>query len=306
LVDERYAIREAEAEDWVTIATLLGRSPEAARELRRWLQSEYEQHVVLLAEETAGREPAGGCVAGLERGGGSGSDERNARIVWIGVAPPHRRRGLGKRLLAATLDELRSRQVRRASVVLEGTDVEAMALFRSAEFASQSQQLGLVRPTAAPALSSTTGAASIRPLGLDDVPLLAGLLIRLGLERAEAIHDQLEALTPSQVESWLQQPGTPAFAAWEPDDPTSPLGLAWASRRRQDAVLRYVGVEEDSRRQGIGSALLSALIEAASSRGAPPVPLRLTLTDPGEEAAFFRASGFEVERVTHTLSRTIR
>ena len=98
------------------------------------------------------------------------------------------------------------------------------------------------------------------------------------------------------------------------DDAQSPLGLAWATRRRDDAVLRFVGVQDDARRQGIGRALLGALVEAVAHRGAPLEgtgtaerlrPLRAHLNHPGPEQEFFRRLGFEAERVTYEMERPL-
>jgi GNAT superfamily N-acetyltransferase len=156
----------------------------------------------------------------------------------------------------------------------------------------------------------------VRPLAFGDVPLRGGLLIQLGIERAEATHDDLAALTPAELEGWLQRPGTVAFAAWEIDDPTTPLGVAWASRRRDDGVLRFIGVLEDARRRGIGRTLLGAVARALaqgvppSAGGAPHLPahsfpVRARLNDAGHEQAFFRSTGFEAEQVTFSMARDL-
>ena len=43
----------------------------------------------------------------------------------------------------------------------------------------------------------------------------------------------------------MQRGTTLAYAAWEAHDPETPLGLAWASRRRDDVVVHFVGVHDD-------------------------------------------------------------
>jgi ribosomal protein S18 acetylase RimI-like enzyme len=253
---------------------------------------------------------------------GAADDERQARVVWIGVAPGNRRRGLGSRLLDAALLELHDRGATRVSLSVDGTEVEALGLFRKAGFAVEGQDLGLLLGAAdvarLAAQTDLSTAATVRPLALDDVPLLAGLLIHLGLERAAAPHDALEALTPAQVEQWLQRPATVAFAAWERGDPQTPLGLAWATRRREDGVLRFIGVEDDHRRQGIGTALLASLAQELGPARTPAPgaggveargthrPLRAPLNEPGDEQGFFRALGFVVERVTYRMARALR
>jgi GNAT superfamily N-acetyltransferase len=175
----------------------------------------------------------------------------------------------------------------------------------------------LLPPAAAARLAgaepSPPARATVRALPLDDVPLLTGLLIRLGVERAEAPHDDLPALTPAQLEEWLQRPGTVAYAAWEATDAQSPLGLAWATRRPEDGVLRFVGVHDEARRRGIGRALVGALAEALArppgaagpAPGARFRPLRAQLHEPGAERDFFQRLGFEAERITHRLARAL-
>ena len=336
MTTESHAIREADAGDWLAIAALLGRPSSAARELSRHLLTEYDPGIALVATAPGAAEArtvdgstapqvAGAVIAGIPRTQalGTPSDERHARLVWISVAPPQRRCGLGTRLLGAALDELRTRGATRVTLTVDGKEIEALALFRATGFELESQDLGLVLPPEGvarlAAKSAPLAGAEIRPLGLDDVPLLIGLLIQLGLERAEAPHDTLEALTPAQVEHWLQNPGTVAFAAWEQDDPRTPLGIAWASRRRDDTVLRFVAVHDDHRRRGIGIALLVSLAQhvalpnvnsaqGGTGSAAPALqrPLRAPLNEPGDEQEFFRALGFEVERITYRMARALR
>jgi ribosomal protein S18 acetylase RimI-like enzyme len=342
-------VREAEAEDWPAIAGQLGRPAADGAALRRQVQQGYDPLLAYVGVVPAdvradgraggpdtgsgGLEIAGAVVAGVARGAapnGAGDAERTGRLLWVGVAPGHRRRGLGSRLVEHALDGMRSRQIKRAALLVDGRQVEAIALFRRLGFETDGQDLGLLLDTeAAAALAGKPGpppAAGVRPLSLDDVPLLAGLLIRLGLERAEAPHDSLNALTPAQVEHWLQQPATVAFGAWERGDPNTPLGIAWATRRAGDGVLHFIGVADEHRRQGIGTALLAAVAgglarsERPSGSAAEPAgrasaasgsdagrfrPLRAELAEPGDEQGFFRKHGFTAERVTLRLSRAL-
>jgi ribosomal protein S18 acetylase RimI-like enzyme len=325
--------REAVAEDWPAIARIVGRGPDDGPALRRYLQNELDPGLAWVAVETtdettddlAGdqRGIVGAAVAGVPRvrgvtDAGAGAPDapregREGRAVFVGVAPQARRRGIGRALLDRILGELRQRDVGRVVAEVEGTEVEALALFRRAGFETTGQTLSLTRP--APAGPSTPGgpvpaggppspgpaAADIRRLTIDDVPHLAGLLIQLGIERAHQPHDDLPSLTPAQLEGWLQRPATVAFAAWEPGDPQTPLGLAWATRRPDDAVLRYIGVEDDARRHGIGRALLRSV-----ASGVGPRPLRVRLVDPGEQQEFFRRLGFAAEQVVYRLSTALQ
>ena len=294
-------IREPEPDDWGAIAQLLDRPPSDGASLRRWTQSEYNPPIALVVTENSS--VMGAAIGGITRApavpAADGGPDTPARLSFIGVAPRYRRHGHARALLTAFIEELRPYQARRLTAVAEGSQPEALAFLRAHGFETDEQTLGLVRPPGTP--RSGTPPVTIRPLSLDDLPALTGLLIRLGMERAEAPHDALDSFTPAALEGWLQRPGTVAYAAWDPDDPTDPLGLAWSTRRQEDAVLRFVGVDDDHRRHGIGTALLASLIDITATR-----PLRATLSDPDEIAPFFRARGFEIERVTYEMSRSLR
>ncbi|MGH2368173.1 MAG: GNAT family N-acetyltransferase, partial [Chloroflexota bacterium] len=272
----------------------------------------------------SGTAPSGTAPSGTAPSGTAESAEPDqaagdeGRIIWLGVASHFRRRGIGSRLLDLALDAFRSRPLGRATLLVDGTQIEALALFRKAGFETEGQTIGLRLPAdacaaLAKAERASPAGAAVRALALADVSLLGGLLIQLGVERAADPHDDLPALTPAQVEEWLQRPATVGYAAWEAADPQAPVGLAWATRRPDDAVLRFVGVQEDERRQGIGRVLLGMLVDALAKgaepgeRGGPARfrPLRTQLNDPGPEQEFFRHLGFEAEGVTYRLGRNL-
>lgn len=262
---------------------------------------------------------AGVMVSGVPRAQNTQTQAaRPASIIWGEVSPRFRRRHAGRALLDAVLEEWRRRDMRECAVEVEGVQVEALGLFRGAGFMPESQTLDLVLPPegAARLFIDGTVAARIRPLRLNDVNHLGGLLIHLGVERSAGPHDDLPAFTPREIVDWLQRDGTVAVAAWEPADSTAPLGLAWATRTREETVLRFLGVHDDSRRQGIGRALLAALVDETGS-GAAGVPagnaaragvtrsLAARLLDPGPELEFFRRLGFEARRITWRLVKPL-
>ena len=297
-------LRPAAPADWPHIARLAGRAPDQAAALGRYVDETFDPGLAWVAEATGADSPVGTVIAGVTAaapGDDPAAAEREARIVFVAVDPSFRRRGAGRRLLERALDELRERRVRRVLADVEGTQPEGLALFRRAGFSAAGDSLDLVLPAPAAAAlrEAPAGAppgAVLRPLTLDDLPHLSGLLIQLGIERAPQPHDDLPALTPAQVESWLMRPATVGFAVWEARDPQTPLGLVWATRRPDDALLRFAAVQEDSRRQGLGRALLAALAGALGAR-----PLRARVHDPEAERDFFRNLGFVAEHVTHHL-----
>lgn len=355
------AFRAAEPEDWAGMATLLGHEAAAAtqagRRLREHVQQGYDPWFCWIAEtaqpaqavqaaqafprvqneaETAAdaaRTVPAAIVGALAAGARRAQlrtiieqnmvEDREGRVIWLGVTDGYRRRGIGAHLLGLALEELRHRQVHRVSLEVDGTQLEALALFRKAGFQPEGQSIRLLLPASAAARLAGEGvlsvaSASVRAVSLDDVPLLAGLLIQLGIERAQAPRDDLPALTPAQLEDWLQRPGTVAYAAWEAADSQAPLALAWATRRSEDAVLRFIGVRDDARRQRVGRAVLSTLL-AALARPFPPMrgrqqgagtegrfsPLHAQLNDPGSEQQFFRALGFTIEQMTIRMVQTL-
>lgn len=62
----------------------------------------------------------------------SAADE--AELLTIGVAQPEQRKGLGRAILAAMLDEARERRVRRVYLEVRPSNDAAIALYRSAGF----------------------------------------------------------------------------------------------------------------------------------------------------------------------------
>jgi ribosomal protein S18 acetylase RimI-like enzyme len=332
--DADVAVRQAEPADWPAIGLLLGRTADDLALLRRDIQRGYDPLLVFVAEESRPEGPGrlvGVIVGGVPRAAEAaiGAEDRpELRLFWVETAPGMRRRGTGTRLVEALLEEGRARQLSSVSLRVDGGQFEALGLFAKAGFRRHRQTLGLLlSPQAGGRLAGVPPPAQVRlrPLSLADVPLAVGLLIQLSVERAgeawedlsgnvnegaRGPHDDLPALSPAQLTDWLQREGTVGYGAWEAGDPQTPLGLAWASRRREDGVLRFIGVQDDARRRGIGRGLIGALVEALTFRGEaggrPALrPLRAQLNDPDEERAFFRALGFEAERVTWQMGRPL-
>jgi GNAT superfamily N-acetyltransferase len=327
------ALREAELDDWPAIGAVMGRTPEEAAGIRQQLQREFDPWIAFVAESAlapAAPTPAtrivGVVVCGVPRArrtddlaketvDGSSDRAAEARVLWLEVLPSVRRHRVGTRLLEFALDKLRARQFGRAALLVDAGQFEALALFRKAGFGTDRESIALTLPPAAGAaiagsVPSAAAQAVVRPLALDDVPHLAGLLIELGIERAEAAHDELPALTPNELSDWLQRISTVAVGAWEARDPEVPLGLAWASQRQDDAILRFVAVHDDARRRGTGRALVGALLEATRrpATKAPAAafrPLRAQVIDPADVLPFFRALGFESEGTTFEMSRAL-
>lgn len=106
-------------------------------------------------------------------------------------------------------------------------------------------------------------------------------------------------LTPSDVHALLAMPETLALVASIDDQPA---GYAYAEVRRRpenryvyandEVYLHHISVAPQARRQGVGTALLDAIRQAAAEHGIIRVALDVwTINDTAR--AFFRSHGFE-------------
>ena len=300
-----FVVRPATDEDWPAIGRVTGRSPTSTAALRRSVEAGFAPWCGAVATPPGLQEVVGIAVAGIPRTPPAGDPDqgKQAHLLWIEVLPAARGRGAGRQLLDHVLDDLRERDVRGVSVTVEAERMAARALFHSAGFAVETEFVDLALP--AMAAVELAGASPppdlvVRPLSLDDVAHTSGLMVELGVERAASLHDDLEAFTPGELERWLQRRGAAGYAGWERRDPLTPVGVVWASRTADSMVLRFVGVQDLSRRQGVGRALIGALVKSA-----PGLTLTTRVRDPGEEMDFFRALGFAPQGVTYEMRRAL-
>lgn len=84
-----------------------------------------EPHALLLLLALAAGEPGAAGYVSLRRVGDDGE------LLRIAVLPGRRRRGLGRRLLAAGLDALRARGARRCSLEVRADNHAALALYEA-------------------------------------------------------------------------------------------------------------------------------------------------------------------------------
>jgi ribosomal protein S18 acetylase RimI-like enzyme len=102
--------------------------------LRRLLLSEPELGLVMVLRDVESRALAGYAIAtfgyDLEFAG------RDAFVTELFVALPHRRKGLGRALLASLLEALGARDVNAAHLMVNPENVRARALYASLAFES--------------------------------------------------------------------------------------------------------------------------------------------------------------------------
>ena len=95
----------------------------------------HDAGALLVAEESG--EIVGSVIAGWDGWRGS--------IYRLCVAPARRRRGLGRRLLAAAEDRLRGLGVRRMHAIVIGADDRATSFWQTSDWKHQDGQLRFVR-----------------------------------------------------------------------------------------------------------------------------------------------------------------
>ena len=83
----------------------------------------------------------GYCWAGVTGGGGAARDEKEGRIFMLGVDPDYRGRGIGRGVLRAGLDYLRSKGLRVAWLTVDSENKVACALYLSLGFELKSSRL---------------------------------------------------------------------------------------------------------------------------------------------------------------------
>lgn len=127
-VPEGYSLRPADEGDAATLVALQAacfRRPQwTAAALRTWIR---EESALRVAAAPSG--DIAGCVGLLLRRG-----DRGPVIGDLAVHPTHRRRGLGRALVAAALRELHSGGARAVSLRVESDNAPAIALFRQLGF----------------------------------------------------------------------------------------------------------------------------------------------------------------------------
>ena len=307
-----FDIRPVDRKDWPEIARLLGQDASHGFRLERHMEATYDPFVGFVAVSAEGS-VCGAIVAGSARGTGTSRPTRALRVVWIGVAPAVRRKGVARELFARVHGECVVVGATSIEVTVDGGEAEAMSFFRAQQFEIERQTMDMVLPPDRGQDMTSVHApetVDIRALHATEVGVLTGLLIHLAVERAVDPHDDLEALTPTAITAILRRPGTVAYGAWERDDPTSPVGFVIAVRRADEGVLRFIGVHEDSRRRGIGRALLGAIVSAlgeavgtAPSLPGPLRPIAIRIHDPEPVQVFFRKVGAQIARVRIDLVR---
>jgi ribosomal protein S18 acetylase RimI-like enzyme len=258
-------IRDLRTDDWGAVALLLGQETEYGKRLARHVESTYRPSFgwVLLANDA--NRVDGAVVAGVRRRSSDGSAAA-VSVAWIGVCPPRRRLGIGRHLIDRVLVGASRLGARRLEASVNAGDARGLAFFEATGFEIE-RRTAEVRIAGSDASTLAASMASpdvvVRPLRHDEVPSLTGLLIHLAVERATDPHDDLDGLTPSVLSAASMHMDFIGAAAWEADDPGSPVGIAWGSRRADGVHIQFIGVHQDARRRGTGRALVGALLTGA-------------------------------------------
>lgn len=96
----------------------------------------HDPAALIIAADTGGR-VFGSVIAGWDGWRGS--------IYRLVVAPSHRRKGLGRQLLAVAEERLRSKEAVRLQAIVVETDVQACGFWRASGWVQQEERLRFVR-----------------------------------------------------------------------------------------------------------------------------------------------------------------
>lgn len=190
------------------------------------------------------------------------------RLAAMGLTEATRGRGIGRASLAAVLEECRARGDREMWLEVIEPNTAGVALYRGAGFTVQRRFTGHRAPV------DQARPEELQPADLRDFHVV------LAREGGDALPWQA---SPASL-AWLGAP----YRAFR-------RGPAWAmvtDPDRDPVVLKALVVEEASRRQGHGVALLRAL--AASTKGG----LRVPAIVPEELAPLFDAAGWDRDPLT--------
>ncbi|GAB2187364.1 GNAT family N-acetyltransferase [Roseibium sp. LAB1] len=197
---------------------------------------------------------------------------KRAYALSVGTSPAHRRNGLSRQLLAKVIE----RQVEAGSKGLQleviTTNEKAVAAYEAFGFRRE-RTLGVLRLVETDALSAKVGNWTVERIGLGELP-----------DDTSAYFDTLP--TPQNSFDALQglSPDIHLLAIRRNDEL-----LGWGASFADGAVAQ-IAVHKSHRRQGIGRALLQAVMEAVSE-----AELRFVNVDTANESAnaFLSRAGSE-------------
>ncbi len=290
--------------DWEGVAVLLGQEREYGARLARHVETTYRPWFGWVVPSEAPESPCAAVVAGVRRRTSDGSPAA-VQVSWIGVTPDQRRNGIGRHLLDRVIASAARLGARRVEVTVDAGDERAVGFLRAAGFEPErrTMEVRVDAPAGASLVTAPPPAGVvIRPLRHDELPALAGLLIHLAVERATEPHDDLDGLTPSVLAGASMHADHVGAGAWEADDPTAAVGVAWGARLAggEGVRVRFVGVHEDARRRGTGRALLGALLARAR------IPTLLArVHEPAPVHGFLAAIGAVVRGETFDMVRPV-
>ncbi|MEE4012361.1 GNAT family N-acetyltransferase [Roseibium sp. FZY0029] len=195
-----------------------------------------------------------------------------AYTLSVGTSPAHRRKGLSRQLLAAVIERQRNVESKGLQLEVITTNDKAVSAYEAFGF-HRERTLGVFRLNESEALAAKAGEWAVGKIGLDDLP-----------EDTSAFFDTQP--TPQNGFAALHglSPDVHLLAVRRGDDL-----LGWGASFADGAVAQ-IAVHKDHRRNGIGSALLSGLMEAVGKSD-----LRFVNVDAATQSAnaFLRQAGAE-------------
>ena len=204
--------------------------------------------------------------------------------VCLAVHPDHRRKGIGRALLKAGVDECRRRGSPEALLVCEERSQSGNAFanalgaaYRYSEFRMVLDGRAWPGPSHAPA---GQGALPLRPAGLEDADLLAHIIATSFRKPVEGEH--------RRVARDLASPKHRSYVAFAGGDPVGSVGVVTAGGRTYIIAL---GVLPQHRGRGYGRRMLAAIIADLLAAGRTEIFIEVAAEN-RSALALYRACGF--------------
>ena len=290
-------IRHFQASDFSPVTELINRSYNKSANLSGLTPDRFKQEITsrggnlmqdYLVLESRDEEVVGFC------GYSTPANANKARMDGPIVAYSERGQGLGQRLWHELADLMRSRRVNTVSVLLEDQNQIAAKFLDQLGFQKNSTQLIVTcdRPFEGRA-EAPRGMTIRRITGSDhfDPDAYLAAYSKLFESRSRGYLDLLVSL--------------PDYNIFVAEQNGQILGLLELEIMDETAIIEAFGVDPDSRRQGLGSALLKTALEHAWKQDGMQLVRQIWKTEQPEFLNVYTALGFKQKTALHHMEKAI-
>lgn len=197
------------------------------------------------------------------------------------VHPEHRRKGIGRAMLEAALEECRSRNCTKVLVICEDASATGRAFVAATggrrEFAEHRMELG-----ASWSRGRHDERLALRRAGPQDVDAIARVA-------AAAFHDPMDFVRQRTQADMMDPNGRLYLATYD----EAPVGTLKVFATETAAGIYGFAVAPERQGQGIGRDMLTRIIEAVQAEGYARITLEV-LTDNARALALYRSTGFRI------------